>query len=677
MTKDGRKNITEWINTLLVGSDGKAVGVVSLIQDITERKKAEEALLQAKEAAESATRAKSNFLANMSHEIRTPMNAIIGLSRLAMKKSRSLKQQDYLNKIQSSARTLLAIINDILDLSKIEAGRLEMNNTTFNLDKLMQNVSTVTTVKAQEKGLDLSFYRKRGVPLLVTGDPLRLGQVLINLIGNAVKFTDAGQIVVEIRKLKKEGLSASQVFLEFSVSDTGIGMTLEQTSRIFTPFTQADESMTRRYGGTGLGLAISKQLVEQMGGTIGVDSTIGIGSTFTFTVLLELTEKKPAQKGGHPVNLKAMKVPVVDDSEEDRVISARTQGARILLVEDNEINRQVAKEILEGAGFLVEIAGNGLEAIERVTDTVTPLDALLMDIQMPEMDGFEATKNIREKLRNTTLPIIAMTAHVMESDRQSCFQAGMNDYVSKPIDPDQLIAAITRWIKPRAGALLVAEKSEEPRPTIIKELPDRLPGVNIETALKRMSGNKQLLTKLLLIFADNYAGAARKIRKALTDENIDLAQRLTHNLKGISGNLSADDIFTASRNLETAIKKSGKGEHTNACLNKLEKALKKVIEAVKKLPPGNDAQKEPAILQEETLPDPEKISPILIEVHHLLNKNSLTARKKFMTLKRQFNGGESEALLLEQLEDALSRMDFKSARKHIASVAALLGIELQ
>jgi two-component system, sensor histidine kinase and response regulator len=792
--KDGSYRWIEWISA----PSGSLIYAAA--RDITERKQTEEELLRAKEAAEAATRAKSNFLANMSHEIRTPMNAIIGLSRLALKRSPSVKQQDYLNKIQSSARTLLGIINDILDLSKIEAGKLEINNTIFSLDKLIQNVSTVTTVKAQEKGLTISFHRDPGVPVLITGDPLRLGQVLVNLIGNAVKFTDAGEIDVQIRKIAKE--KKKRAFLEFSIRDTGIGMTPEQTSIIFTPFTQADESMTRRYGGTGLGLTISKQLVEQMGGTISVVSTFGVGSTFTFTILLEPGEKKHAHKEGYAFSLKALKVLVVDDSEEDRAIlaamlrdlSCKTtcvasgtmalrelekkrnrfdlafidwnmpdmdgmelaerikkhpdldqapkiilittygweeasgraeeldlegflvkpinksilfdtimgildqeieylrdarriggatsnrmaiiRGARILLVEDNEINRQVAKEILEGAGFLVELADNGLEAIERVADTTVPLDALLMDIQMPGMDGFEATRSIREKLQNMALPIIAMTAHVMESDKQNCYQAGMNDYITKPIDPDQLITTLAHWIKPRGGKLPVTTKNEKPRTMTAKKLPKSLPGINIKTALKRMSGNKQLLVKLLLVFADDYAEVVENISKALATENIDLARRLTHSLKGISGNLSADEVFAASQDLEDAIKKGGKS-HTDTCLVTLEKALQKVIKAVNKLSIKDNTQKGPTVLQQEALPDPEKIGPVLLEVHDLVNRNSLTARTKFMALKELFNSRESEPLPLKELEDSLSRMDFKSARKHISSLGALLGIELQ
>ncbi len=778
--------------------------IYAAARDITERKQTEEDLLRAKEAAEEATRAKSIFLANMSHEIRTPMNAIIGLSSLALKKKPSEKLQDYLNKIQASARNLLGIINDILDLSKIEAGRLEINKTIFSLDKLIQNVLTVTTVKAQEKGLTLSFYRNSDVPLIIKGDALRLGQVLVNLVGNAVKFTDEGEITIEIRKIKKERLSPPRVFLEFSISDTGIGMTPEQTSVIFSPFTQGDESMTRRFGGTGLGLAISKQLIEQMGGTIEVNSEIGVGSTFAFTVLLEEELEKRGRKKVQPVNLKSLRVLVIDDSEADRAILSsmlaelscnvtcvasgaaalselekegkhfdlalidwnmpdmdgiavaerimnhpglseipkmiiitaygrervmqqaeklglegflikpidksvlldmimsaigrksgpglklrekdgtvrdrriNMRGARILLVEDNEINQQVAKEILENAGFTVEIANDGLEAIERVADTASPLDALLMDIQMPRMDGYEASLTIRKKLNNLTLPIIAMTAHVMESDRQNCFQAGMNDYIPKPIEPGHVIATLTRWIKPRARKRSpVAEKTGRFRPPSSTQIPDNIPGVDIGRALKRVSGNKQLFVKLLLDFTGKYADTVTAIRKALSDENIDLARRLTHNLKGMSGNVSANDVFTAAQNLETAIKTSGSGKESEACLKKLEAALKKLTEAVKTLSTTDLAPEKQRLSEKKTVPDLKAIAPILTEMNQLLNKNSLTSRKKLMILKEQLNGGEQASLIMERLEAALNRMDFRSARRHIATLSALLGIELQ
>jgi two-component system sensor histidine kinase/response regulator len=294
------------------------------------------------------------------------------------------------------------------------------------------------------------------------------------------------------------------------------------------------------------------------------------------------------------------------------------------------------------------------------------------------MDGFEATRNIRERLHNSTLPIIAMTAHVMEADRQNCFQAGMNDYVPKPIDPDQLVATVKHWIKlpPEAGPSV--ERTDKSPSTTVKPLPDTLPGVNIEAALKRVSGNRQLLAKLLVTFADNYADTAGNIRKAIDDGNIDLAQRLTHGLKGISGNLSANEVFVASQILERAIKKGSKAVQgrIDTYISKLEIALTKVTEAIRNLPPRDNEQENATMLGEYVLPDLEKIKPILIEIHHLLNKNSLDARKRFLVLKEMFNAGTSATHILEELEDALSRMDFKSARKHISDVAAKIGIKL-
>ncbi len=354
-----------------------------------------------------------------------------------------------------------------------------------------------------------------------------------------------------------------------------------------------------------------------------------------------------------------------------------TVKGRILLVEDNEINRQIAREILEEAGFVVELASNGRNAIERVADTTLPLDAVLMDIQMPEIDGYEAARTIRDKLGNHDLPIIAMTAHVMESDRQNCFRAGMNDYVSKPIDSEQLITTVRRWVKARAHTPSTIKKTRESKHTVTGQLPESIPGIDIATALKRMSGNDRLLNRLLLVFAENYADAAANIRNALAAGDVHTARRLTHTLKGISGNLSANDIFTATRDLESAIKKNAAGEEIEEGLTKLENALIKVTSAIKSLKTVGDVQEKPVVRKDKPSLNVQKITPLLLEMHQLLNRNSLMARKVFATLKEEFGGGESDVVLLEQLEDALNKMDFRNAGKYVESMAAMFGIALR
>jgi two-component system sensor histidine kinase/response regulator len=408
--------------------DGTAWQIMGSAQDVTERKQAQAELeaahaqlALAKDAADAASQAKSDFLANMSHEIRTPMNAIIGLSHLAMQTELSPKQREYLARVQSASQHLMGIIDGILEFSKMESGELVIESAGFGLEAMLGELAELVIPKGMAKGLEVVFDLAPDVPQELVGDARRLRQILLNLVDNAVKFTERGKVVVSARV---EACTADAVLLHFAVKDTGIGLSQEQMGRLFQSFQQADTSITRKFGGTGLGLATSKKLVQLMGGDVGVQSQPGAGSTFWFTARL------------------GRGVPAIPAPTR-----AEIRGARILLVEDNDINQLVACDMLQDAGFVVDLADNGQIALDRITQT--SYDLVLMDMQMPVMDGITATAAVRRMEQHRRLPIIAVTANVMPQDRRKCMDAGMNDFLAKPLEPQELWDMLCKWIKPR------------------------------------------------------------------------------------------------------------------------------------------------------------------------------------------------------------------------------------
>lgn len=655
-------------------------GTVWMFDDVTAEREAAELMRQARDLAEDATRMKSDFLANMSHEIRTPMNAIIGMSHLALKTDLSSKQRNYIEKVDSAARNLLGIINDILDFSKIEAGKMRFEAAEFHLEDVMENLADLSVIKAQDKGLELLFDVGPDVPTALVGDSLRLGQVLINLVGNAIKFTERGEVTVGVHTVDFDaGKNPAEICLRFSITDTGVGLTEEQRNKLFSAFSQADASTTRKYGGTGLGLSISKRLVELMHGDIGVQSQLGVGSVFSFTskfglqgeqrarteldedvtglrilvvddnarareiMLAILCSQKfdakavqsgqeaivaleEAQQLGRPYGLVLMDwmmpgldglasiqrirsdpnltatpafvmvtahsrdefmeqaggtridglllKPVGPSALLDSILSAlgkevvtrgrkqqrqeasyeaqqSLRGAHLLLVEDNLINQELALEILQDAGIQVEVASNGAEAVGMVTRG--QFDGVLMDCQMPVMDGFEATRQIRADGRFGELPILAMTANAMSGDRELCLEAGMNDHIGKPIDVNQLFFTMARWIKPKNPQAVPSDPAKPERLARDADLP-AIANLDLNQAMRRMGGNAKLVRKLIGRFAETQADVIDRIQIAVTGGHMETATREAHTVKGLAGNIGASQLLALAGVVEGCLK---------------------------------------------------------------------------------------------------------------------------
>ncbi|MEO5376671.1 MAG: response regulator [Magnetococcus sp. DMHC-6] len=750
-------------------------------------------LFAARKMAENASQTKSYFLANMSHEIRTPINAVMGMIYLTQKTNLTSQQRHYLSRIEQASRSLLHIINDILDFSKIEAGKLIIENIPFSMDQVADQVAAITAPKTEDKALELIVSVDHDIPPLLIGDPLRLGQILLNLVSNAVKFTDTGEVYFQIQ-LTECGLTHAQIL--FRVQDTGIGMTPEQMEDLFTAFSQADASTTRRYGGTGLGLAISRHLVERMGGTMLLHSELGKGSVFSFQLtfpLAKVEQLAPPQldhsrlsglhilvTDDHPIARRVCRdmltpfqcrveeaesgeqavvrtrqsihtndafdliimdwrMPGMDGLEavqrirtelqdhappiilitaygREEVMSASTLGempyflmkpltasslvemitqvlggqpkptslidfptqsffGNILLVEDNEINQEVALGILQQTGLTIEVANNGWEAIEKIQ--TLPFDLILMDVQMPVMDGYEATRTIRQKEKFQKLPIIAMTANAMTGDREICLAAGMNDYISKPIDPHQLYAMLTKWLPsttlPPSIHLPTAKQPQN------QNLLPELPGLNTQIGLLNMGGNVSLYLDILSRFVRTQHQTCQTMADLLQSNDWSTLERLAHTLKGITATIGATHLSQLAQQMEQGAKEKIGQEPMRLLLESTSKELDTTILRVHQaLPKQLKTTTVPEEVPEENdlIVDIETLTPLFKKAENFLRNFDTDVESVIEEIGPLVKGNKMQEHL-NLLKQLLNNFNYEESLNILQIWAKEIGIKLE